>query len=84
VEGLSLAWGFSALPQGRFFRTLKRKTNAMTIDERIQALTESLELLSSLHRDLEEQTTARFQETAARFADLGQFINSLAHIAEGQ
>ena len=56
----------------------------MTIDERIQALTESLELLSSLHRDLEEQTTARFQETAPQFADLGQFINSLAHIAEGQ
>ncbi|MGA3016485.1 MAG: hypothetical protein ABSF62_05145 [Bryobacteraceae bacterium] len=46
----------------------------MSIDERIQALTESLELLSSLHRDLEKQT-------AARFAEVGQFINQLAHIA---
>ena len=65
----------------------------MNIDERIQALTESLELLSSLHRDLESQTAApaaarfaetaaSFKETAARFADVGQFINSLSHIAE--
>jgi hypothetical protein len=45
-----------------------------TIDGRIQALAQSLELLTSLHRDLEIQT-------AARFKDVGEFINSLAHIA---
>jgi len=47
----------------------------MTIDERIEALTQSVELIASLHKDLEEQT-------AARFADTVQFINRLAHIAE--
>jgi DNA-binding protein H-NS len=52
-----------------------------TIDERLQALAQSLELLTTLHRDLEQQTAARFADTAARFADLGQFINQLAHIA---
>ncbi|MGD0868673.1 MAG: hypothetical protein ABSB88_03915 [Bryobacteraceae bacterium] len=61
----------------------------MTTDERLDRLTErvdaiaqSVELLTTLHRDLEEQAAARSKETAARFADLGQFINSLAHIAE--
>jgi DNA-binding protein H-NS len=53
-----------------------------TIDERLEALAQSLELLTTLHRDLEQQTAARFADTAARFADLGQFINQLAHIAE--
>jgi len=54
----------------------------MTIDERIErlterheALTQSLELLASMHRDLEQQTAARFSET------LG-FINQLAHATE--
>ena len=74
----------------------RKKTDAMNIDERLQALTESLELLTSLHRDLEKQTetqaaetaarfketAASFKQTAARFADIGEFINSLAHIAE--
>ena len=61
----------------------------MTIDERIEALTQSLELLASMHSDLEKQTDARFAETTAKFAEttakfaetLG-FINRLAHIAE--
>ena len=60
-----------------------------TIDERLQALAQSLELLTTLHRDLEQradaraaETAARFADTAARFADLGQFINQLAHVAE--
>jgi hypothetical protein len=54
----------------------------MTIDERINALTQSVELLASLHTDLERQTAARFAETAARFAETLQFINRLAHVAE--
>lgn len=53
----------------------------MTTDERLDRLTErvdaiaqSVELLSTLHRDLERQT-------AERFADTLQSINRLAHIA---
>ena len=42
----------------------------MTTDERIQALA--------------TETAANFREVAARFTDLGQFINSLAHAAEAQ
>lgn len=65
----------------------------MTIDERIEALTQSLELLATLHTDLEKQTAARFAEaaaeTAARFAEttahigkLTGLIEDLAHIAK--
>ena len=41
----------------------------MTIDERLEALTHSVELLASMHRDLEQQTAQRFAETAQRFAE---------------
>jgi len=65
----------------------------MNIDERIEALTQSLELLSSLPTDLEKQTATRFAETAAataelqkqtaaRFAETLRMINRRAHIAE--
>jgi hypothetical protein len=47
----------------------------MTTDECIEALTQSLELLSNIHQALEKQT-------AARFAEMLQFINRLAHVAE--
>ncbi|MGD0774118.1 MAG: hypothetical protein ABSC05_14980 [Candidatus Solibacter sp.] len=54
----------------------------MTTDERLDRLTErvdaiaqSVELLTTLHRDLEQQT-------AARFADTLGFINRLARVAE--
>jgi len=53
----------------------------MTTDERLDKLTErtdalaqSVELLTSLVRDLETQTASRFAETL-------QFINRLAHVA---
>ena len=36
----------------------------MTIDERLQALTESVELLTSLHRDLERETTEKIRGLA--------------------
>ncbi len=45
------------------------------IDRRLEALTQSVELLAAMHRDLEQQTAQRFAETL-------QFINRLAHIAE--
>ena len=47
----------------------------MTTDERIEAIAQSLELLSALHQDLEKQT-------AARFADTLEFINGLARVAQ--
>jgi hypothetical protein len=54
----------------------------MTTDERLDRLTErvdaiaqSVELLTSLHRELERETAARFAETLT-------FINRLAHVAE--
>ena len=36
----------------------------MTLDERLQALTESVELLTHLHRDLERETTERIRSLA--------------------
>lgn len=61
----------------------------MTIDERLDALAQSLELLASMHRDLEEKTVKGFEEmrassakTDARFAETLGFINRLAHVAE--
>ncbi|MGA2594070.1 MAG: hypothetical protein ABSH32_29560 [Bryobacteraceae bacterium] len=36
----------------------------MTIDERLQALTVSVELLTSLHRDLERETTEKVSSLA--------------------
>ena len=47
----------------------------MTIDERIQALTESLELLSHMHMDFEKKWTA------IAF-DMGDAVKRLTKIAE--
>ena len=61
----------------------------MNIDQRLEALTQSVELLATMHRDLEQQTAQRFAETAQQFSQTAQrfnetlqFINQLAHIAE--
>jgi hypothetical protein len=61
----------------------------MTTDERLDRLSErtdaiarSVELLTTLHRDFEQQTAAGFAETRARFAETLGFVNRLAHIAE--
>jgi hypothetical protein len=61
----------------------------MTIDEqlekireRVDAISRNLELLATLHTDLEKQTAAGFAETRARFAETLVFINRLAHVAE--
>ena len=45
------------------------------IDRRLEALTQSVELLAAMHKELEPQTAQRFAETL-------RFINRLAHIAE--
>ncbi|MGA2144013.1 MAG: hypothetical protein ABSH49_03515 [Bryobacteraceae bacterium] len=59
----------------------------MTTDERLDRLTErvdaiaqSVELLTTLHRDLEQQAAAQRAETAARFSETLGFINRLANI----
>jgi|HubBroStandDraft_6_1064221.scaffolds.fasta_scaffold1661068_2 hypothetical protein len=44
------------------------------LGDRVNALTQSVELLVTLHRDLERETTAKFAETLV-------FINRLAHVA---
>ena len=61
----------------------------MTIDERLEVISSKLELLATLHIDLEHQTAERFAEVAKRFAETDkrfaetlQFINRLAHVAE--
>jgi hypothetical protein len=51
------------------------------LDKRVEALAQSVELLATLHRDLEtkfEQTNAMM---AQRFSETLGFINRLAHIA---
>jgi hypothetical protein len=47
----------------------------MTTDERVDATAQNVELLTTLRRDLEQQT-------AARFADTLGFINRLARVAD--
>jgi uncharacterized protein YukE len=48
---------------------------AMTTDERIEALTQSVELLASFHRDSE----ARYE---ARFSKMMDVIERIAHLVE--
>jgi hypothetical protein len=57
------------------------KPRKPTIDDRIQALTQSLELLVSLHTDLEKTTAERFGTVAAIFRDAHGSIQSLERIA---
>jgi Ni,Fe-hydrogenase III large subunit len=87
--------GASQTPRSRNWReiigpaALAKEADVMTIDDKLERLTErvdaiaqSLELLSTMHRDLEKETAARFSETAARFSETLGFINRLAHGAE--
>lgn len=41
----------------------------MTIDERLEAISQKLEMLATLHVELEQQTAAGFAEIRARFAE---------------
>jgi hypothetical protein len=56
------------------------------LSERVDAIAQSVELLATLHRDLEKETAAKFAETnsliAQRFSETLGFINRLAHVAE--
>jgi hypothetical protein len=52
----------------------------MTVDERIEALTQSLELLASLHRDREETSAKRSAETDEKMAQLADTMNQLGTI----
>jgi hypothetical protein len=67
--------------------TTEEKLERLT--DRVDAIAQSVELLTTLHRDLEKETArrfaetaSRFSETASRFAETLQFINRLAHVAE--
>jgi hypothetical protein len=52
------------------------------LSERVDAIAQSVELLATLHRDLEKETAARFAETNRLMNQTLGFINRLAHIAE--
>jgi chromosome segregation ATPase len=56
------------------------------LSERVDAIAQSVELLATLHRDLEKETAAKFAETnsliAQRFSETLGFINRLPYIAE--
>jgi Ni,Fe-hydrogenase III large subunit len=74
--------------------TTDEKLDRLT--DRVDAVVQSVELLATLHRDLEaetakwfaetakgfEETAKGFAETRARFAETLGFINRLAHVAE--
>ena len=57
------------------------KPRKPTTDERIQALTQSLELLVSLHTDLEKTTAERFASVAAIYRDPHGSLQGLERIA---
>jgi hypothetical protein len=48
-----------------------------TIDDRIEALTQSLELLTTLHRDLEQQTASNFDRLTTTMERLTNIV--IAH-----
>ena len=54
----------------------------MNIDKRLEALAQSLELLAAMHKDHERANEQGFAELRRLFAETGQFINSLAHVAQ--
>jgi hypothetical protein len=57
------------------------KPRRPTTDERIQALAQSIELLVSIHTDLEKSTADRFATAAAIFRDAHGSIQGLERIA---
>lgn len=62
---------------------LDRLTERMEkLHERHEALTQSLELMASMQREHEEKADRRWEEIGHRFGETLQFINQLARIAE--
>jgi hypothetical protein len=53
----------------------------MTIDERIEALTQSVELLAKMHEDNEKRYARMFRDSAVRLARLEELMDLLTHIA---
>ena len=65
-----------ALSDQRFNERLDRMAaDDRRLKDRLDALAETVEVMSSMHRELE-------RETAARFADTLQFINQLTRVVE--
>ena len=54
----------------------------MTIDERLEKLTERHEALTQTVELMHRQTTSDIAKLTALMADTGQFINQLARIAQ--
>jgi hypothetical protein len=54
----------------------------MTIDERIEGLTQSLELLASLHRDSEARDRDNEAKYEARFSRMMDAIERIARLVE--
>jgi hypothetical protein len=52
----------------------------MTIDERIEALTQSVELLATLHRDLEQSTAKNFERLEQNIGRLTTTVERLANV----
>jgi hypothetical protein len=53
----------------------------MTIDERLEALTHSVELLAAMQRDHERQAAERNVRLDRRLAEIMESINTLGRIA---
>ncbi len=54
----------------------------MTIDERLEALTQSLELWSQMHMDASKEYEERFRANEERLAQLMDTMNRLGRILE--
>lgn len=54
----------------------------MTLDERIQALTESVELLAAMHRETEKRLTESDGRLTAAVTDIKDVINRMGRILE--
>jgi hypothetical protein len=54
----------------------------MTIDQRIEALTQSLELLATLHHDLEKMHREQEQKSTARFTETDERLDRLTGLTE--
>jgi hypothetical protein len=55
----------------------------MTLDERIEALTQSLELLASLHRDNEAKYEARFSRMMDAIERIARLVENHEHRING-
>ena len=56
----------------------------MTIDERLEALTQSVELIASTHADSDRRTRQGFETLTGLHADTDARINKLIDLAETQ